>query len=180
MKVKTARIRKKDKKETKVIEQGYSLKSLITIIIVISFTFCVFYLITPIFIKPSLENEEVPSVIDESQITLNQLLNRREAEYYVLATKDSLYSGLGYINVNYNDLYNSYINKYLEQDNSLKFYYVDLDNALNKKFISEELNISDNINELKINDEILFKIKDGIIEKTYVGNDEIIDKLSRL
>ena len=85
--MKTARIRKKEKKETKVIEQEYSIKSLVKIILTVSIIFCSFYLITKLFVKPSSNNEDTPSVIDNTKITMNQLLNRKSDEYYVLATK---------------------------------------------------------------------------------------------
>ena len=57
---------------------------------------------------------------------------------------------------------------------------IELDNALNKKYYSEDSNITNDLLELKLNDEVLFKIKDGKIEKTYEGKDKIIEKLSKL
>ena len=178
--MKTARIRKKEKKETKVIEQEYSIKSLVKIILTVSIIFCSFYLITKLFVKPSSNNEDTPSVIDNTKITMNQLLNRKSDEYYVLATKESLYNKSAYHNTNYIEIYNSYINKYIEKENSLEFYYIDLDNALNKTYYGEKTNITEDISKMVLNDEVLFKITKGKIEKTYIGKDKIIDKLSRL
>ena len=178
--MKTARIRKKEKKETKVIEQEYSIKSMVKIILTISIVFCSFYLITKLFVKPSSETETTPSVVDNTKITMNQLLNRKQDEYYVLATKSSLYNKSSYQNTNYVEIYNSYINKYMEQEDSLNFYYIDLDNALNKTYFGEKMNITEDISKMVLNDEVLFKIKSGKIEKTYNGKDKIIDKLSRL
>ena len=67
-----------------------------------------------------------------------------------------------------------------QKDSSLPFYYIDLDDGLNKKYLSEKMNITNEMKNLKLSDEVLFKIKEGKIEKTYIGNEEIIDKLSRL
>ena len=78
------------------------------------------------------------------------------------------------------EVYNLYINQYLQKDEFLPFFYIDLDNALNKKHYSEDSNITNDLLELKLNDEVLFKIKDGKIEKTYEGKDKIIEKLSKL
>lgn len=178
--MKTARIRKKGKKETKIVEQEYSIKSLVKIILTISIIFCSFYLITKLLVKPSSDNEVNQSVIDNTKITMNQLLNRKSNEYYVLATKESLYNKTAYHNTSYMQIYNSYINKYIEKDDSLEFYYIDLDNALNKTYFGEKMNITDDISKIVLNDEVLFKIKNGKIEKTYIGKDKIIDKLSRL
>lgn len=180
MKVKTARIRKKQIKEKKVEQQEYSLKSMIIILLIISVVFGLFYFLTMFLAKPATNEEQTQSVIDDSNITINQLLNRNEDEYYVLAIKESLYNKGGYIQTDYIKIYNSYINKYTEKDNSLKFYYIDLDNALNKNSFGEKLNITQDLEKLILNDEVLFKIKKGKIEKTYIGKDKIIDKLSRI
>ena len=53
-------------------------------------------------------------------------------------------------------------------------------NAINKTYIGNELNITNNINEIKLNDDVLFKIKDNKIEKYFVGSKEIIKELSNL
>ena len=178
--MKTARIRKKELKEKKVEQQEYSLKSMGILILIISIVFCLFYFLTMLLAKPSVNEEQTQSVIDNSKITMNQLLNRNQDEYYVLAIKESLYNKGGYIDTDYIKIYNSYINKYAQKDNSLDFYYIDLDNALNKNYFGEELNITDDLENIILNDEVLFKIKNGKIEKTYIGKDKIIDKLSRI
>lgn len=178
--MKVAKLRKKEQ-ETLEPNNNYSAKSLIKIVILLVVIFCAFYCITILLIdnRKAEDNDKSVSVIDSSKIILNQLLNRNEKEYYVIATKASKYES-SYITTNYIDIYDSYINKYKQKENSLTFYYVDLDSALNKHYIGENLNITDNISQLKITDEILFKIKDGSIEKYYLGKDKIIDKLSRL
>ncbi len=178
--MKVAKVRKKQK-ETKVVqEETYSIKSMIKILFILLIVFGAFYFLTTFLIKNRGNEENTPvSVIDSSKIILSQLLNRSEEEYYVLATKPSLYQST-YMETNYIGLYNNYINKYTQKEDTLTFYYIDLDSALNKKYLSEELNITDYLSELKLNDEVLFKINDGKIEKTYVGKDKILDKLSRL
>ena len=178
--MKTARIRKKEVKEQKVEQQEYSLKSMAIILLIISIVFCLFYFLTTLLAKPATNDEQTQSVIDNSKITMSQLLNRNQDEYYVLAIKESLYNKSGYIDTDYIKIYNSYINKYTQKDNSLNFYYIDLDNALNKNYFGEKLNITENLEKILLNDEVLFKIKKGKIEKTYIGKDKIIDKLSRI
>lgn len=176
--MKKAVIKKKEKEQVKPTEE-YTLKNMIKIVVTILLIFVVFYFATSLFIKPVETKNNNNVVFDSTKITLSQLLTRKEKEYYVIATKKSLYES-SYIKTNYIDIYNNYINKYKQKEDSLKFYHVDLDDSLNKQYISDELNITDEITNLKINDEILLKIKDGKIEKTYVGKEEIIDKLSRL
>ena len=70
--------------------------------------------------------------------------------------------------------------KYKSKEKTLPFYYINLDDALNKKYIGEKMSVSDDITKLQLNDEVLFKIKNGKIEKKCVGKDAIIDKLSKL
>ena len=169
---------KTDKKEEKQIEKDtYSLKSLLSIIVIITIILGIFYFITTLVVHPVEENEVNNAIteIDSTKITLNNLLNRKESEYYVLATKES-----NNTQVNYIMLYNNYINEYTKDEKSLPFYNVDLNDALNKNYISEKLNISNEITEIKLNDEVLFKVKDGKIEKYFVGSKDILKVLSNL
>lgn len=176
--MKTARIRNSNKKEDKKdINNEYSMKKMIIITIIIMAVFLAFYFVTDLIVEPIVEEDiDTPVVLDSSKITMGNLLNRKDSEYYVLATKNSLYSS----STNYEEIYNSYINDYNKKDNSLKFYKVDLDDALNKSYLSEELNITDDLSSLRLNDEVLFKIKDSKIENYYVGSKQIIEELSNL
>lgn len=169
---------KTEKKEEKQIEKDtYSLKNLLTIIILIVVTLGVFYFITTLVVDPVEQNDINNTIteIDSTKITLNNLLNRKESEYYVLATKESTNS-----QVNYIMLYNNYINEYKKEEKALPFYNVDLNDALNKNYIGEKLNISNEVSEIKLNDEVLFKVKDGKIEKYFVGSKDILNVLSNL
>lgn len=178
--MKIAKIRKKEEKKKESVTEEYSLKGMMKILVILLIIFGVFYFITTLLVKTSEdENDNSNVVVDSSKITVSQLLNRNDEEYYVIATKKSLYES-SYVKTDYIEIYNNYINQYKQEENSLSFYYIDLDDALNKKYLSDKLNITNEISEIKLNDEILFKIKNGKIEKTYVGKDKIMDKLSRL
>ena len=179
--MKTARIRNNNKKEQKEIitEEEYSMKKMILIISLLIIVFLIFYFITTLVVKPVKQDNKNNTIteIDSTKITLNHLLDRKESEYYVLATKNSLYKEL---NVNYETIYNKYIKDYKKQENALTFYKTNLDDALNKSFSGEETNITDNLQELKLSDEVLFKIKDGKIDGYSVGHNEIVKTLSSL
>ena len=178
--MKVAKIKKKESKEVVSVEEQYSLKGMLKIIIILLVIFGIFYFITTLLIKDKNNNENNSvAVIDTSKITLSQLLNRKEDEYYVIAVKSSLYES-SYLDTDYISFYNEYINSYKQKEEALSFYYIDLDDALNKKYFGTELNITEDISSLMLNDEVLFKINNGKIEKTYVGKDKILDKLSRL
>lgn len=178
--MKKAKLKKQiEKKGIKTTEE-YTFKGMLKILIILLVIFGIFYLITTLLVKRDNQdsgNDNV--VIDSTKIILSQLLTRNQEEYYVIATKKSLYEST-YIETNYIEMYNNYINEYKQQDGALNFYYVDLDDSLNKKYFDEKINITNEISNLKLNDEVLFKIKNGKIEKSYVGREKIIDKLSRL
>ena len=176
--MKKAKLIKNNKKqEVKIEKDSYSLKNFLFIIILLVIILGIFYFITTLVVKP-IDNKNVNSgitVVDSSKITLNNLLNRKENEYYVLATKETNNS-----QVDYKNLYNNYINQYKTKENALTIYNVDLDDALNKNYISNELNITNNLSELKVNDDVLFKIKNNKIKEYFVGSSDILKELSAL
>ena len=174
--MKKAKLIKTNKKEVELQQDSYSIKKLFSIVLVLVLIFGIFYFITTLFIKPVINNtSNTTNELQATKITLNNLLSRKENEYYVLATKKSDNKEVDYIN-----LYNTYITSYSSKENALPFYSIDLSDAFNKNYISDELNISDEISEIKLNDEVLFKVKDKKIEKYYVGSSKILEKLSKL
>lgn len=180
MKMKVAKKREKKDEKREKQEETYTLKSLMKILICMLLIFVVFYFITNFILNNKKEEKDNSvTVIDFSKITLSQILNRQEDEYFVIATMSSL-DNSSYIDTNYTNLYNQYINNYKQKEGSYSFYYVDLNNALNKNYVSNELNITNDLSKLQLNDEVLFKIKNGSIEKTYVGREKILDKLAKL
>ena len=128
--MKKAKLIKTNKKEEKQIEKdSYSLKNLVLIILILVVVFGLFYLITALVIDPVEQNSTNNTLteIDSTKITLNNLLNRKESEYYVLATEENDNNQVDYL-----QLYNNYINEYSSEENALPFYNVDLNDALNK------------------------------------------------
>lgn len=175
--MKKAKLVKNNKKQEIIEKDSYSLKSFLLIILVLVIILGIFYLITTLVVKPvnPTDNDNGVTIIDETKITLNNLLNRKEKEYYVLATKQN-----NNAQANYQTLYNNYITEYKKQEGALTFYNVNLDDALNKGYISDKLNISNDLSELKVNDDILFKIKDNKIEEYFAGSKNILKQLSTL
>ena len=84
--MKIAKIKKQPQKEIANSVETYSFKSMIKILISLLVIFGIFYFITILLID-NRKLEDVgssPAVIDSSKITLSQLLNRKEDEYYVI------------------------------------------------------------------------------------------------
>lgn len=180
--MKKGKITKPVKKQEILMEsEEYSAKKLLKIIVTLVIIFGVFYLITTFVVKPITNDKtETPTVtdFDFTKITLNHLLDRKENEYFVIATKKSNGS-LVNSSANYKIIYNNYINDYKKQEEALTFYNVDLDDAFNKNYLGET-NISNDLSELKLNEDVLFKIKNGKIKEHYIGSSEIIKALSKL
>ena len=181
--MKKARIIKKDnKEEVSQVEESYSFKNFVLIIIALLIVFAIFYFITILVVKSNKNDDSKNTsitVIDSSKITINQLLDRKEEEYYVLLVKPSLYDSYA-IKMNYDEIYDKYINDYSKEENSLKFYRVDLDDAFNKHYIGDKSNIIEDLESFKLGDEALIKINNKHIEAYYIGKDQIVEALSNL
>lgn len=169
------RIKKRvQKKQPVITTDSFQFRNMIIIVAIIIITFVLFYFITGRLIKDADETNvenKVSTEIQKEKILVGQMFNRSDKEYYVLAYKQD---------DKFIDLYETYISKYNSDENNLIFYKIDLDEGLNKKYLSEKLNISNNLNELKINDTILFKIVDGKVDSYYVGNNKIIEYLKEI
>lgn len=153
-------------------ENSYSSRKFIVVIIIISIVLVGFYFITKFIISNQKEETSVSeSVIQSDTIIFGQLLNRSEEEYYVLAYND---------NSNLKNIYNNYLETYNQKDDALKVYKINLNDGFNKKFITEDNNITNDINSLTVNDEVLFKIKEGTIDSYKIGSSEISATLKEI
>ena len=115
MKMKVAKIKVKKYNEPKRVEETYSLKNMIKILSCILIVFAIFYLITNLIVNnKKSDSQDNVTVVDFSKITLSQLLNREDDEYFVLATMASLYNS-SYVDTNYITLYNEHINNYKQK-----------------------------------------------------------------
>ena len=176
--MKVAKIKKTEVKKKAIVveENDFTIKKLVGTIVSILWAIALFYGITVLVVKPLVESPKKGIVeIDTTKITMNQVLTRKESEYYVLAVKESEYINL-YTNLNYFELYNNAINKYKENEDSLNFYWVDMDDAFNGAHWGEEVDIDN----LIINDDTLFKVSDGRISNYYVGHEDILEALQNL
>lgn len=173
--MKVAKLKKieEKKKVMEIEETEFTIANLCKTIFIILLVLAVFYTITVFVVKPIVNDKNSEHVqFDDTKITMNQLLTRKENSYYVLAVKESEYLNI-YSNLNYFELYNNYIKKYSEKEDALKFYWIDMDDAFNKSHWADEMDIDN----LIINDDVLFKVSDGEISRYYVGHEEILKGL---
>lgn len=175
--MKVAKIKKVNEnvKKEEDFKEEYSLKTFIKLIVIITIIFVIFYAITIFVVKNRKEDVNSTSgytILDSEKITFDSLLNRKEKEYYVLATKTNKNKTM---NADYNNLYSQYIS-----GTKNTFYTIDLNDAFNKNYVSSESNVVDDLTQLKVNDDTLFYITDGKITSYYIGSKDIIKELSSL
>ena len=150
---------------------SFSMKKLLIILIIMAAIFTGFYFLTKYVLENKTDNNTQQSVIQKDKIIFGQMFNRSEEEYYVIAYYDSKQA---------KNLYNRYIADYEKKSDHLKVYEINLDESFNKSFISNSENIVNNIDELKVVDETLFKIKNKTVELHKTGSTEINNYLKEI
>ena len=122
------------------------------------------YFFTRAFVTKDLKDSGTDSSYTAGSINSNiviagTMLSRPESEYYVAA-----FSGED-TSISY---YNTIISNYISEEKSLKVYHLDIDNALNKKYVATDEDASTkftSLEELKLGRFTLLKIKDGKVTK---------------
>lgn len=122
-----------------------------------------------LFGKKAEERESVEGTVNYNTTIIGAMLNKPEEEYYVIMY-DTETSQAAY--------YSNLVTAYKKNTEPLKIYMADLNNELNKKYISEKNNLKvSNINDLTVKDVGLVKIKNGAIIASYNTIDEISKEL---
>ena len=166
---------KKDKKNLKGKVNGDDeVSKLIKIIISVVVIYLGFFILTKVSIDKKIkDNKEKEDMIEAEiqfeEIILGNLLEQKESEYYVLVTfEDDVY----------NPLYNNYFISYSSKENALQKYNVNINNAFNKKHITDKTD--SDIENLMFKETTLLKIKYKKIYKIYEGREKIIEHLKKL
>lgn len=170
-------VKKVEDKSSEVEKADYSeLSKLLKIVLVIVAILLVFYGLTYLIAANKNKKKDDDKVVsfDYSTILMSNLLSQNKSEYYVLAT---------YKDDNYVETYKSIMTLYTNKADSLKVYNVDLDSKFNSSYFDKKLEnsvIDSNISNLKVNGSTLFKVRNGMIESSYVGHQSIIDYLNSI
>lgn len=159
-------------KEKKVFVNE-EVTNLLKIILGVTAFFLIFYLITYVITKDKKEDTPAEDIyIQYNEIFLSKLLTQNTNEYYVLLydKEDRFYS-----------VYDSYLYTYKMKEDSKKIYTSLLNNGFNKPYIAEESNTKiNNIDDLRVNDVTLFRIKDKKIANVYEGKDAVLSELEKI
>ena len=163
-------------KVSKIKNENEILK-LLKLVIIVSLIVAVFYVITLFVNKKEEEKQETtinetPATIQYDYILVGNILKQSNKKYYVLATTQD--------DVNAR-VYEAYLSVYKNQKDSIRTYYIDLDNPLNSKFLKEESNFKfKNVTDISFKETTLLLIENNKIKKTYEGKENIIDVLTEL
>lgn len=108
--------------------------------------------------------------INYDSIMLGTLLTKADEEYYVLAIDKSNISNNVYLNM---------VSNYKSGVKHLPIYIADLSNELNKSFVStESSNKTDSIEDLKVKNTTLIKVKNKKIIKFIEVKEDIFNELN--
>lgn len=169
----------KNKENKRIIEEDYSedfsIVKFISIIMIIMIVLGVFFVITTFVAKkPVVKENTANSVIRDEMVTIGNMLSQKESDYYVLAYKNERGKKTNL------DIYERYIKDITTNNKEFKLYKVNLSDAMNKSYISDTNNITDNLEEFKISGEALLHVVDNKIEESFTGLTEISNELNEL
>ncbi|MBQ6687310.1 MAG: hypothetical protein IJN03_02165 [Bacilli bacterium] len=142
-------------------EEQDTIIKFVGILIVVVLIIVAIYFLTKVVVKSDSSSNTETNVaeINYSKTVFGTMLNRPYEEYYVFAYSNSD-NKAGY--------YSAITNKYMADDSSLFVYFVDLDDNMNKDYISEDGKTNSeakNLDELKVGETTLIKVKNGKITK---------------
>ncbi|MBE6154905.1 MAG: hypothetical protein E7163_04980 [Firmicutes bacterium] len=168
---------KRIKKEKYQTEEQTEIIRFVKILVAVIIIVLGVYILTRIFVTKDLLNDtNTPKQTTAGQINyeitnIGSMLNKKEKEYYVI-----MYSSENLDAVYYSTL----ASKYSQNKNALKIYYANLDTELNQMYVDadkENLNPV-NLEDFKVSNLALIKIKDNKIEKSFNTENEIATELA--
>ncbi len=140
----------------------------IVVLIIISLIAVGFYFISKNIVKNRDDNIVESNVtISYDKVNVGMIFNRPYDEYFVMVYDSSDNDAM---------IYSSLISKYSQKEDSLKIYYCDLSNKLNKEFVSSDGTTNSNaksVSEFKFGQVTLIKVRNGKIV-SYIENIDTI------
>lgn len=140
----------------------------IVVLIIISLIAVGFYFISKNIVKNRDDNTTESNVtISYDKVNVGMIFNRPYDEYFVMVYDSTDNDAM---------IYSSLISKYSQKEDSLKIYYCDLSNKLNKEFVSSDGTTNSNaksVSEFKFGQVTLIKVRNGKIV-SYIENIDTI------
>lgn len=156
------------------MEDKYSIKNLLAFICIIILVLGIFYGITILVTNNKDNNQKIEdnyseATIDYEKILAQNTFKQKEDTYYVFAYKNT--------DERISEFNNNLIS-YKNKENSIKVYYVELDNAFNKNNIASESDFNDG--KVVFKGTTLLKVENGSLVEKYQTEDEISTALNAL
>ena len=166
-------------KNNSVFSSDNEMAKLILLIVIVAIAFAIFYVITLFVVKKKDEKTTTPNdtpteaTIQYQKILASNVLSQNEKEYYVLAYKND---------DKYVESYKNNLTYYsMTKEDSVPYYYIELDNTFNKEFLNEKSKLNvEKAKDIRFSQTTLLRIKEGKIVSTYEGKDNIVGKLDRM
>lgn len=164
---------KKNKTQKYVTEEQMEIKKFIFVLLGLLILLVGVYFFTRAFVTKDLHKssngvEYTEGKVSYDTVIVGTMLNRSESEYYVYAFSNEDTKSI---------YYNTLVSQYSKEEKALQVYYLDIDNQLNKDYVdsSNPSKTFTTINELKLGNVTLIKVKNGKVTK-YITNEEEIKK----
>ncbi len=167
----------KEKKIKYQTEEQKEIKKFIIVLIGLILIIVGIYYFTRAFVTKdlfksnTLEKQYTNGAINYEVAIVGNMLNKPQTEYYVMALNSE--------NIEYS-YYRTIASKYSSKEKALKVYFVDLNNALNEKYVAKEEEKSNkytSLEELKLGEITLIKVKNGKVSKFITDIDSIKKEL---
>ena len=168
----------KNKKTKRIKNMGYAsedtndVKRFIIILAIVIVFVVAAYFFTRIFVTKDLLHEDTKEVtsgaINYNNTLIGNMFNKTSEEYFVMLVDTKENRSVFYLGL---------MNNYVKKEGALPIYLADLSNALNTRFIADEANITENLDEFKVSGPTLVKIKNGKVSKYYTTDDDILNNL---
>ena len=143
----------------------------VKVIVILLSIFLIFYIITYFVTKEKKATEAEPT-IQYTEVIAGNILSLSSDEYYILVEME---------NDKYNGLYETYLQTYSSNEESLPYYKVDMSKGFNKMYISDESNLETTIpSELKFSATTFLKVKSGKIIEKYETNETIVSAMDKI
>lgn len=163
----------KNKNIKYVTEEQKEVKKFLIVVVVLVIAVVGVYFFTKAFVTKSNEVTYQDGVINYDVAIVGNMLEKNEKDYYVLAFNGSS---------NDANYYSTLIASYKKKDKALKVYTVDLDNELNKKYVSEKEEDAsksfESLEKLKLGKVTLIKVSDKKVTSFKISEEDIKKELA--
>ncbi len=162
------------KVQTKKINNENEMANFIKLIVIVGVIFALFYLLTAYINREETTTEDTPTqkeTIQYDEILVGNMFKQSASNYYLLIEDVEDKNVMTYV---------AYLNNYATLEGSIKVYKAILNSSLNKQYLADESNITNDITKFKVSKTTLLEISKGKIVKSYEKHEDILELLKKI